>query len=247
MSLWTTKKKADAEQARRTGAISLVGGAEQPEPSARNGGDWTRRFLERNKISEVPVQELAGIVDIADGILVLRPGTRYRAFVSVGTLNYALMSAEEQNMVDAALFSFVMSLDVPVTFYGTAATCDTSWAVAAVHDTLAQLREHEQAWLAYGQVLLDELYRIQYSRDVTRRAQYVVLCYDANVPFPHARAELMRQAAVVVDALRRAGLEARVCTSSEVLDVVGQALNPESQALPSFFVGNGALSLYHAG
>ena len=170
-------------------------------------------------------QDILGFDDVVDGVVVL-PGGRYRLVMEVmGTINFPLMSDEEQDAVEASFSTFLMGLAAmgsPVQMYVQSRKLDLQPQIDAIlagkQDLPANIQAYTDEHAAYLRRWMD------YAPYVNRR--YIVLPYDApgGCTFERAKRELLRRKEVLERHVARY-LTCRVLDTDEIVDLFYTILN----------------------
>ncbi len=170
-------------------------------------------------------QEFMGIEDIENGILIL-PGGRYRLILEVlGTLNFLLLTDEEQNTVEDLFRSCLASISFPVQFYVQTRRLDLSAEIAGlnrvVHEGEApQLKQYRERFVNH---LSTDWMR---GRNVLTRRTYVVIPYDGPGGYEEAQQELWRRRELI-DATLRRWLGTRTLSTGDIVEILYVLFNKE--------------------
>jgi len=169
------------------------------------------------------VQEWLGITDIQRSVITL-PGNRHRAILEVESINYSLLSEEEQEALEIAFSQFLARLNFPIQFYDQARPLDMSQFVERLRQ---QARQAPEKLKEYMEQTIEYMAQWTAERPIMVRKKYIVVPYDAppDMPVEDAWAELERRVSVVQDGLASCQLRSRVLYTDEILDVLYVALN----------------------
>jgi len=163
--------------------------------------------------------------DIEGGVLRL-PGGRYRLVLEVlGSVNFDLLSPEEQNAVEDSFRAMLLGIDFPVQFYKQSRLLDLSRELAELNARMPSLPESVReyagrftnylaAWMRNGSVLV--------------RRNYVVIPAEGDDP-EVARQELWRRKEILEAQLRKY-LGTTPLNTDQLVDVLYVAYN-KSRAL----------------
>ncbi|MCR4426256.1 MAG: hypothetical protein NUW23_08735 [Firmicutes bacterium] len=170
-------------------------------------------------------QEFMGIEDIQNGILIL-PGGRYRLILEVlGTLNFYLLTPEEQNTVEDLFRSCLASISFPIQFCVQTRKLDLSAQIeglkrATRDQESPHLRQYRERFVNH--LSTDWMRR----RNVLTRRTYVVIPYDGPGGFEEAQQELWRRKELIEATLRR-WLGTRVLSSEDIVEILYVLYNKE--------------------
>ncbi|SFE69700.1 hypothetical protein SAMN04324257_02553 [Thermoanaerobacter thermohydrosulfuricus] len=183
--------------------------------------------------------DFLNIEDIKDGLLVLKGG-RYRAVVTADPVNFSLLSEEEQEGLEAAFISLLLSLSFPLQFFTVVKPVDVSESVAEFRERLQFLPE---GMIEYERGL--EEFLGYFSKQTITTESYVVVPYDdSSREYTRARGELMRRVHMVTEGLTKCGLMPRVLGTDELLELMFFVLNRDGNIKINTLIKAGALELH---
>lgn len=169
-------------------------------------------------------RDFLGIEKVRDGLIYL-PGGGVRAVIECGAVNYALMSEEEQDRVEAAFAALLMSLSFPVQFLV------QTWK-ADLTPTVERLKKPRPGALGtYARSLAAYLERMGRGAVVTRRMFAVVFAGEEKGGVRSAAAEAERRVQTVLSGLARCGIPARQLSTQEVGELLYVMNNKERSAV----------------
>ena len=143
------------------------------------------------------VQDFLEFKDIKNGIISL-PNNDYRLILEVtGTLNFFLMSEEEQDKAEANFRSLLGSLTFPIQFYTQTRLLDLSNEVLQIRSGLSNLPERLRI---YGMQMSEDMQRWMGSKNVMLKRNYIVIPYQ-NDDYQEAVRELSRRKDIIVSEL----------------------------------------------
>lgn len=166
------------------------------------------------------VQSFLGIKDIQNGIIHLESGG-YRMIIEIiGSVNYPLLSANEQDAMEDMFSNFISSLNFPVQFYIqtkpldlTSQTEELNRKSVHLNDNLKQYAASFARYLSYWA-----------KSGVLVKRTYVVFGVDDEDDPYIARQELLRRRDIISAELQK-WLSCRTLDTSGVLDVLYTAYN----------------------
>lgn len=189
----------------------------------------------------VSLKTIWDIEDIRDSVIFLK-NNRYSAVISVGAIDFRMMSDEEQAAVENALIQAALSLSFDVQLYASSEYID---AEAAIQSIAAGSASGSPKIMTYAEQAINYLADMMKSRSVYVRRNYIIVSYDG--PVEKAYNELNQRCNIAIAALQRARVPARRLTSSEILNLIHSKLNRGSSVKPSDIAASGGFDLYVTG
>jgi hypothetical protein len=160
------------------------------------------------------VQDFLEFKDIKNGIITLQ-NNDYRLILEVtGTLNFFLMSEEEQDKAEANFRSLLGSLTFPIQFYTQTRLLDLSNEVLQIRSGLSNLPERLRI---YGMQMSEDMQRWMGSKNVMLKRNYIVIPYQ-NDDYQEAVRELSRRKDIIVSELSK-WIDCKPLNTLEVLEV----------------------------
>lgn len=210
----------------------------------RQGGDRLQSPPAANasapKTRKSNVKDVWGVKDIRRGVVVME--NRYAVICRLSAADFYLLSADEQEAVEDAAASALLSLTFPVQVFVTSQAADTRGAVHELHqaagtlpDVLARAAMDRAAYL---EAMMSE-------RAVTARYAYLAIPLVTDKGFEYVHGELMARVAVAADALAPARVRLDVLSSDAVADLLNHVLNRYRSWRPSEGLELGVMSYYH--
>lgn len=190
---------------------------------------WVKPLRLPSKSGKPSAQSFIGIEDIKQGIISL-PGNRFRLMIEVtGTVNFALLSEDEQDRAEASFCSLLNSFSqAPVQLYVQTRPLDIRQYVADIQGGLADLPARLQE---YGRRFAE--YAITWSRgyNILTCRRYIIISYDGepDETFEDGAQELWRQEAVLEAELRK-WVDCRVLDTEAALDLLHTFYNKKKTA-----------------
>ena len=169
-------------------------------------------------------QEFLGIREIRDGIIHRTDGTLC-LIMEVGGLNYFLLSAAEQDMVDGALAQLLKPLSRPLTIHVQTRYLDAAEALAHYREAMEDASTVDEGPLAdYAGHLMAHMEGTLRQTGVLVRRYYMVFHGQGE----SAKEELLTRATEMAAQLQRVRkIPARVLTTDQVADLIHVANNKE--------------------
>jgi hypothetical protein len=139
------------------------------------------------------VQDFLEFTNIKNGIISL-PNNEYRLILEViGSVNFFLLSEEEQEKIETNFRNLIRSLTFPVQFYTQTRLLDLNTEIGAMQEKLSNIPE---AMREYGLQLASDMARWVGSRNVLIKKNYIVIPYK-NSDYNEAVRELYRRRDII--------------------------------------------------
>lgn len=187
------------------------------------------------------VKTILEIEDVRNSIITLY-GNRYRLLIKVGSIDYALLSEDEQNALEEALRQTVLTFNYPVQFYVTTERVDTTNVLEQIQRCTANPMLPESA-KTYGANMVQFLSDMMKDRGTYIRRNYIVIDCVAKTR-EEAETELLRRANFIINSLNAAKIQAALMSSDETIDVLHRAMNKGSVATSRAIQESGGFELY---
>lgn len=169
---------------------------------------------ENTYVGKKTVQDFLEFKDIKNGIVSLG-NNEYRLILEVtGTLNFFLLSEEEQDKAEANFRSLLGSLTFPVQFYTQTRLLDLSKEVIQIRTGLSDLPEKLRI---YGMQMSEDMQRWMGSKSVLLKRNYIVIPYKSE-DYHEAVRELNRRKDIVVSELIK-WIDCKPLNTLEALEV----------------------------
>lgn len=194
----------------------------------------------KSTAKEVSLRDVWEIQDIRNGIIYLPRGCR--TILSLGAVDYSLMSPEARMSVVSALVGAVMSFASPVQVFGTAEGVNTESYVDEIYSFLP---EAPDSFSRYGMALASYLTELTRNHAVQVYQRYLVL--TVNGDYESAVRELDRQASVVASILNPAGINVQRLGTEGVVDLLCHVFNRGQSIKPSELIKTGGLYFFKQG
>ncbi|WP_341480000.1 hypothetical protein [Clostridium botulinum] len=195
-----------------------------------------KEMINKNKINNIwDIEE----DNIKNNMIILKDN-RYSAILSVSTIDFNLLSIDEQTVVENILRDTALQFQYCVQFYSTTHNIDTSSNINEIQENM--IKENNVHRISYAKHYSNFLSTLMNSRNISVRKNYIIISYDG--PLDKASSELNRRCAMVQDSLKRKNITTNVLETNEIIDLLHGILNKNSSFKPSDSVQRGSLSLY---
>lgn len=182
-------------------------------------------------------KELSDIfqVKIKDNIICL--GNRYSHVLKLGSIDYNMLSNNEQDAIENILIQTALSIDYPVQFFSTTEYIDTSKIVSLIKmnkTSNIKIKEYQKYLIKYLETLME-------NRTISIVKNYAIISYDGL--YENAVEELNRKALSFKGNLLRAKIVCEILNEDELYNLIYRELNKNS-ALNINHLKEGGKKLY---
>ena len=177
---------------------------------------------EKKKDRKKDKKKLSNIlqIKIKDNIICL--GNRYSIVASLGSIDYNMLSFNEQESVEDVLIQTALSIDSAIQFFSTTEYIDTSNVIKKIKSN----RFDNELIKEYQQNLVQYLYNLMESNKVSIIKNYVVISYDGL--YKNAINELDRKYFLLKNNLLRAKITCNILSQNELYNLIYRELNKNS-------------------
>lgn len=188
--------------------------ATSPLPNAGIKEKKVDRKKDKKKLSNI-LQ-----IKIKDNIICL--GNRYSIVASLGSIDYNMLSFNEQESVEDVLIQTALSIDSAIQFFSTTEYIDTSNVIKKIKSN----RFDNELIKEYQQNLVQYLYNLMESNKVSIIKNYVIISYDGL--YKNAINELDRKYLLLRNNLLRAKITCNILSQNELYNLIYRELNKNS-------------------
>ncbi|KAB2951999.1 hypothetical protein F9B85_10610 [Heliorestis acidaminivorans] len=168
-------------------------------------------------------QEFLRVEDIRYNTICLGDG-EYRAAIECGSINYFLLSMNEQYAIEQSFSRYIAGLTRNVQFQIQTRQVDMRWAITQIRGN--SQKQNNAVLQGYADNLAKFLEDWSAQRSTLIRKNYIVVSSKNEKP-EEAYGELNRLAQTTIDALSRMGVKCKVLNTQELLDVLYVSQNKE--------------------
>lgn len=155
---------------------------------------------------------------------------QYRAIIKCSSINYALKTEKEQDIVEMSFQRFLNSLSHPISIYVQTRTMDNSKMLESLRgdildtiDIFPQLRE-------YGERYFEEMAGIYETIGNSKeKRKYIIVPYDDAIlltaasdeeKYQHALEEMQNRCLIIMDGLQNVGISTSLMRTSDLIDLL---------------------------
>lgn len=184
----------------------------------------------RKSNDKVSSRRQINIEAVKDGVLVL-PDNRYRVILQVSSVNFELKSEAEQDALIENYQSFLNSLACSLQIIVRVREMDLDRYLESFK--LAEKTELEKVYKDQIKNYSHFVAGLVSTNKILSRVFYVVIGYNGEAEFQIVKEQLSLNMDIVIKGLARLGMQSRVLSSLEVLDLFYSFYNPhQAKAQP---------------
>lgn len=195
----------------------------------QNGLQQRTKIKQRGRLEDI-LQ-----IEIHDNIICL--GNRHSKIVSLGNIDYNILSEDEQTTIEFKLTRVARAIDYPIQFYTTTEFIDTSTIIRYMNQNAVKNEKVKE----YKEHLVNFLQKLMDNRVVSIIKSYAIISYDGV--YDNARNELNRQVMSFKNSMLDANISCEELSENEIFDLLYRELNKNSVNIISN-LKEGGTSLY---
>ena len=182
----------------------------------------TNKFKDKKKDRKNDKKKLSNIlqIKIKDNIICL--GNRYSIVANLGSIDYNMLSFNEQESVEDVLIQTALSIDSAIQFFSTTEYIDTTNVIKKIKSN----RFDNESIKEYQRNLMLYLNNLMESNKVSIIKNYVVISYDGL--YKNAINELDRKYFLFKNNLLRAKITCNILSQNELYNLIYRELNKNS-------------------
>lgn len=129
-----------------------------------------KRNIQKRK-GKKKLNNLWGIDDIKNELIV--SGTKHTIIMKIGSIDYHLLSAKEQNALELNLIEISKTIKYPLQFFSTTEFIDTTEVIKEIKKTIAE--KNNPKITQYGNEIISHLTTMMENRNLYVRKNYVLI------------------------------------------------------------------------
>lgn len=176
----------------------------------------------KEKTDKKSKKQLEDILEIKIKNNILCLGNRYSTVVKLGSIDYNMLSNNEQEAIENILIQTALSIDYPVQFFSTTEYIDTSKIV----NLIKQNKTKNDKIQEYKSKLIEYLENLMENRAISVIKNYAIISYDGL--YENAEEELTRKANSFIANLLRAKIVCEILDEDELYNLIYRELNKNS-------------------
>ena len=199
-----------------------------------------KRNIQKRK-GKKKLNNLWGIDDIRNELIV--SGTKHTIIMKIGSIDYHLLSAKEQNALELNLIEISKTIKYPLQFFSTTEFIDTTEVIKEIKKTIAE--KNNPKITQYGNEIINHLTRMMENRNLYVRKNYVLLSVTGN--YEKSRLELLSTYESLRFNLLNAKIGLEVLNDYEIVELLHRELNKNTTTKIQDVLKEGGLELYVRG
>ena len=183
----------------------------------------------KNDSGKKDTKQLKDILGIKIDNSMINMGYRYSCVLRIGSIDYNMMSEEEQESIENILMQTALSFDGFVQFLTTTENIDTNEIISDIKKTRAinmQIRNCKEN-------LINFLTNMMENMDTSINRNYIILSYDGL--YEDAIKELNRRISNVRTSLARAKIQCELLNDEDIYNLLYKELNKNSNIIKMNF------------
>ena len=181
-------------------------------------------YILRKSNKKVSARRQIDIRGVRDGVLIL-PDNRYRLILQASSINFELKSEAEQDAIIEIYKSFLNSLACPLQIIVRVREMDLDKYLEDFRARLAE--ETEDVYKTQIENYSKFVAGLVNTNKILSRNFYVVIGYEGEGEFEIVKEQLSLNTDIVIKGLARLGMQTRVLSSLEILDLFYSFYNPK--------------------
>lgn len=182
-------------------------------------------------------KQLSDILQMRIKNNILCIGNRYSNIIKLGSIDYNMLSSNEQDSIENVLIQTALSIDYPIQFFSTTEYIDTSKVTSLIKkNKTSNLKIQE-----YKKYLTEYLENLMENRTISVVKNYAVISSD--LAYENAIDELNRNSLSFKGSLLRAKIVCEILNEEELYNLIYRELNKNS-ALDISKLKEGGKNLY---
>lgn len=152
-------------------------------------------------------------------------GNRYSYILKLGSVDYNMLSDNEQETIENVLMQTAISLDNPIQFFTTTENIDTTMIIEKIKETKSINSEIKKC----KENLIEFLYELMEDRNISLVKNYAIISYDGL--YKDAFQDLHRKALGFKSNLLRGKIQCEILNDEEIYNLIYRELNKNSNII----------------
>lgn len=180
-------------------------------------------------------------------------GHQYRAIIKCGSVNYALKTEKEQDIVELSFQRFLNSLSHPISIYVQTRTMDNSKMLESLREDILDTIDVFPNLRSYGEDYFDEMTRIYDTIGNNKeKRKYIIVPYDEaalltqsndDEKYQSALEDMQNRCLIIMDGLQNIGISTTLLRTPDIIDLLYTAYHKDGANQSDELSGDGFLSL----
>ena len=182
-------------------------------------------------------QKFLPFEDIKDNVIDLG-NFKYRMVVECSSVNYALKTDEEQEIIELGFQRVLNSLQFPFTLYVQTREIDNRLMISSLEEDIAKTKEDFPILSEYGDSYIKEMQNLTVNLNQTKqKKKYIIIPFDdagqltkmdKEERFEYAKEEIFQRAQMVKDAMAALQIKAHILNTAELIELMYSAFHKDN-------------------
>jgi len=182
-------------------------------------------------------REMLPFEDIRDSMIHLG-NHQYRAVLSCTSINYALKTAKEQDVIELAFQRFLNSLSHPISIYNQTRIMDNEKMLKSLEADMIMAMEEFPIIKNYGDAYYNEMKNIYVNIGNNKeKKKYIIIPFDDAIEltastdeekYDYILQEMKNRILIVIDGLEAIGITASLLNTNDLIDLLYVAYHKDS-------------------
>lgn len=161
-------------------------------------------------------------IKVKNSIIYIENSNRYSCIIKLGSIDYNMLSDNEQETIENVLMQTAISLDSPIQFFSTTENIDTTMIIERIEKTKPinnQIRNYKERLITFLSNLMED-------KNISLVKSYAIISYDGF--YKDAIQELNRKTLSFKLNLLRAKIQCDILNDNEIYSLIYRELNKNS-------------------
>lgn len=200
-------------------------------------GEDSNTGLAANSAKIDTAQKFLPFDNIKDGVLDLG-NFKYRMIIECSSVNYALKTDEEQEIIEMGFQRALNSFQFPFTLFVQTREIDNRVMINSLEQDIAKAKEDFPILSDYGDSYLEEMKNLTVNLQQTKqKKKYIIIPYDEAIQltsmdkeerFQYAKDEIFQRAQMVKDLMSSLQIKATILGTPELIELMYSTFHKDS-------------------
>jgi len=167
---------------------------------------------------------LIRIFDVKIKDAIIKDGNRYSMILALGSIDYNMLSNQEQEGIENVLIQTALTIDYPIQFFITTEYIDTT----AIINEITKHKDSNNNIAIYRQYMIEYLTNLMENRNISIRKNYAVISYYSD-DLETAINELERKCNSLRANLSRAKIQSYILNENELYELMFREFNKNTK------------------
>lgn len=201
-----------------------------------NEADAEQGGMAANSAVVDTAQKFLPFDNIRDGVIDLG-NYKYRMIIECSSINYALKTDEEQEIIELGFQRVLNSLQFPFTLYVQTREIDNRAMISSLEDDILRAKEDFPILSDYGDSYLNEMRNLTANLGQTKqKKKYIIVPFDEAIElttmdkeerFNYAKDEIFQRAQLIKDGMSSLQIKASILNTDEIIELLYSAFHKD--------------------